>query len=102
MTVPTRSGAAPRILRRARLEQFELPAEDEALRREVRAFLDEWIGAGRFVPRGDARLRGFSPEFSAAVADRGWIGMNWPTRYGGHERSALERFVVLEELLAAG
>ncbi|MCY1363089.1 Acyl-CoA dehydrogenase FadE34 [compost metagenome] len=28
--------------------------------------------------------------------------MTWPKRYGGHERSALERYVVLEELLAAG
>jgi alkylation response protein AidB-like acyl-CoA dehydrogenase len=28
--------------------------------------------------------------------------MTWPKRYGGHERSALERYVVVEELLAAG
>jgi alkylation response protein AidB-like acyl-CoA dehydrogenase len=28
--------------------------------------------------------------------------MTWPKRYGGHERSAIERFVVLEELLVAG
>jgi alkylation response protein AidB-like acyl-CoA dehydrogenase len=28
--------------------------------------------------------------------------MTWPRQYGGHERSALERFVVVEELLAAG
>src|SRR5215212_8163621 len=28
--------------------------------------------------------------------------MTWPKRCGGHERSALERFVVTEELLAAG
>ena len=28
--------------------------------------------------------------------------MTWPKAYGGHERSALERYVVIEELLAAG
>lgn len=28
--------------------------------------------------------------------------MTWPRQYGGHERSALERYVVLEELLAVG
>jgi alkylation response protein AidB-like acyl-CoA dehydrogenase len=28
--------------------------------------------------------------------------MLWPKRYGGHERTVLERFVVTEELLAAG
>lgn len=30
------------------------------------------------------------------------IGMTWPKEYGGHARSSLERYVVLEELLAAG
>src|SRR2546422_11489677 len=28
--------------------------------------------------------------------------MMWPKKYGGHERTALERYVVLEECLAAG
>jgi alkylation response protein AidB-like acyl-CoA dehydrogenase len=36
------------------------------------------------------------------VGARGWIGMTWPKKYGGHERSFLERYVVLEEMLAAG
>jgi hypothetical protein len=36
------------------------------------------------------------------MGQRGWIGMTWPTRYGGHARSALERYVVLEEMLAHG
>ena len=42
------------------------------------------------------------PPSAEALGARGWIGMTWPTRYGGHERSALERYVVIEELLAAG
>src|SRR5437764_9520751 len=33
---------------------------------------------------------------------RGWIGMTWPKCYGGHGRSMLERYIVTEELLAAG
>src|SRR4051794_41795138 len=28
--------------------------------------------------------------------------MTWPRKYGGHERSARERYAVTEELLAAG
>jgi alkylation response protein AidB-like acyl-CoA dehydrogenase len=36
------------------------------------------------------------------MGQRGWIGMTWPKQHGGHERSALERYVVLEEMLAAG
>ena len=45
---------------------------------------------------------GNDPAFSRKMGARGWIGMMWPKRYGGHERSALERYVVLEEMLAAG
>ena len=36
------------------------------------------------------------------MGQRGWIGMTWPKQHGGHERSSLERYVVLEEMLAAG
>ncbi|MBN8901629.1 MAG: acyl-CoA dehydrogenase family protein, partial [Rhodospirillales bacterium] len=45
---------------------------------------------------------GLDPAFSRAMGQRGWIGMTWPRQYGGQERSALERYVVLEEMLAAG
>lgn len=40
--------------------------------------------------------------FSRAMGRAGYIGMTWPKAYGGHERPALHRYVVLEELLAAG
>ena len=43
----------------------------------------------------------FSREFSRKVGAKGWIGMTWPKKYGGHERSHLERYVVTEEMLAA-
>jgi alkylation response protein AidB-like acyl-CoA dehydrogenase len=55
-----------------------------------------------FEPRCDSWLAGFSPELSRALGERGWIGMTWSKEYGGHDRTSLERFVVLEELLAAG
>jgi alkylation response protein AidB-like acyl-CoA dehydrogenase len=41
-------------------------------------------------------------DFSRKMGQRGWIGMTWPKQHGGHERSSLERYVVLEEMLAAG
>jgi alkylation response protein AidB-like acyl-CoA dehydrogenase len=80
--------------------EFGQAAHD--LRRDVRRFLDDAREAGEFVPRCDAWLAGFSREFSQELGRRGWVGMTWPARYGGHERTALERFVVAEELLAAG
>ena len=78
-----------------------LPPECEALRAEVRDFL---ATAMQDVPRAkrNRNWSGASPEFSRLMGQRGWIGMTWPKAYGGHERSSLERYVVLEEMLSAG
>ncbi len=77
------------------------PTVDE-LRGDVRAFLAEQRAAGTFTPSVDAWLSGWDESFTAALAERGWLGMTVPVEYGGHGRSFLERFVVTEELLAAG
>jgi alkylation response protein AidB-like acyl-CoA dehydrogenase len=79
----------------------ELPPETETLRAEVRAFLREHFGDAPAQRRAHS-WGGFDREFSRKVGERGWIGMTWPRRYGGHERTFLERYVVLEEMLAAG
>ena len=73
----------------------------EALRLEVRAFLAEAL-RGRTPAQRAQSWSGVDPAFSAAMGARGWLGMTWPTEYGGHARPALERYVVLEEMLAAG
>lgn len=72
-----------------------------ALRAEVRDFLAQERRAGSFTRTPDGWDR-YDPDFSRKVAARGWIGMTWPRQYGGHERTALERYVVAEELLTAG
>jgi alkylation response protein AidB-like acyl-CoA dehydrogenase len=82
-------------------EPFEVPAECEALRREVRAFVAEASQAWSGWDIGHS-WTGFDRAFSRECAARGWTGMTWPKIYGGHERSAVERYVVIEELLAAG
>ncbi|MDP7701225.1 acyl-CoA dehydrogenase family protein [Mycobacterium sp. TY815] len=79
--------------------------EDEAtgaLRAEVRTFIAEQLAAGAFTPSVDAWLSQWDEKFTAALAAQGWLGMTVPVAYGGHGRSFLERFVVTEELLAAG
>ncbi|WP_412517286.1 acyl-CoA dehydrogenase family protein [Actinomadura madurae] len=68
------------------------------LRLEVRAFLE----GAEFTPRCDSWLTGFDPAFSRRLGERGWLGMTVPRRLGGHGRGPLERFTVIEELLAAG
>lgn len=83
-------------------DPVELPAGLADLRAEVRSFLDEERGAGRWTPRADVWLSGWDESFSRRLGERGWLGMTIPTEYGGHGRTALERYVVTEELLAAG
>src|SRR6266568_6816028 len=82
-------------------DQIRLPRECDALRQEVRAFLADEIAKGTFDPHrpghGDSHNRAFSKRIGA----KGWIGMTWPKKYGGHERSFLERYVVTEEFRVA-
>ncbi len=74
----------------------------EELRAQVRAFLHDELASGGFVPQCDCWLKGVDRTFSRKLGARGWLGLTWPKRYGGGERSPFERFVVIEELLAAG
>ena len=78
-----------------------IPAQDEALRAEVRAFLAE---ATRDIP-AHIRARswsGYSTEFSRRLAAKGWLGVTLPAEYGGGGRSAFARYVLVEEFLNFG
>ena len=75
--------------------------EAETLRQEVRSFLADALADRTPAQRAES-WQGHDPEFSRKVGAKGWIGMTWPRQYGGQEHSALERYVVLEEMLAAG
>ena len=75
----------------------ELPPEVAPIRARVRAFLER----EKHTFEAGSLMR-HSPEFSRKCAKEGLIGMTWPGEYGGAERSFLERYVVSEELLAAG
>ncbi|HEY4067786.1 MAG TPA: acyl-CoA dehydrogenase family protein [Burkholderiaceae bacterium] len=78
-----------------------IPAEAEALRAPVRAFLTEAVRG--MPPERRARTwSGFDAEFSRALGARGWIGLTLPTEHGGGGRSLFARFVLVEELLRAG
>lgn len=78
-----------------------IPKSLEPFRQEVRDFLNQakkdWSGW-----KIGHSWTGFDKEFSREVGQRGWIGMTWPKQYGGRERSSLERYVMVEEMLAVG
>lgn len=78
-----------------------IPAEDEALRSEVRSFLAQAL---KDVP-AHIRARswsGYDPAFSCQLGERGWLGITLPKAYGGGGRSAYTRYVLVEEFLNAG
>ena len=78
-----------------RLDNFD------ELRNDLRDFFQQQLnGTGR--PAWIGSWDGFDRDFSLALGERGWLGMAMPKQYGGQERSVLERYVVMEELLAAG
>jgi 3-oxocholest-4-en-26-oyl-CoA dehydrogenase alpha subunit len=82
-------------------EATDLTSEELELQANVRSFLESELPRGTFHPGlGMAAPR--DREFSRKLAERGWIGMTLPASYGGHDRSAVERFVVTEELLRWG
>jgi acyl-CoA dehydrogenase len=79
-----------------------LPRSTEDLRREVRTFIAEDRSAFGWAPRVDSWISSWDPEFSQRLGARGWLGMTTPRDYGGGGFTHVERFVVIEELLAAG
>jgi len=79
----------------------QLPAGARALRDAVRDFLADNLPA----PAPEVRARswmGFDAGFSRRLARRGWVGLTLPAQYGGAGLDAFARFVLVEELLAAG
>src|SRR5262245_26856497 len=78
-----------------------LTEREQELAAEVRAFLREELPPGSYPP-GLGMSSGRNTEFSRKLGERGWLGMALPKAYGGGERSLVERFVVVEELLSWG
>lgn len=76
-------------------EQSRLRAE---LREYFAALLDDDTRAGMGAP-------GESPEAFRAIVEQlgadGWLGLAWPVEYGGQGRSAVEQFIMFDEIQRA-
>jgi hypothetical protein len=83
------------------IEALAWPENGAALRRQVRAIVAEHVKHDDPVRLTNCWSVA-DPAFSRTLGAAGLLGMTWPKEYGGHERSPLERYIVLEELLAAG
>ena len=83
------------------LNLTQIPEEDEALRESVRALISETM-TGMPTDQRARSWMGFDAAFSRRLGSEGLIGLTLPPAYGGRGRGAFARFVVTEELLAAG
>lgn len=80
------------------------PAEAEAFREKVRAFLDEhlpadWNGIGALPPDAGAA---FEAEWRQTLRDAKLLAPHWPTEYDGSGLSHLEHVILNEEFMARG
>ncbi len=82
--------------------EFQFTEEQEEFRSEVRDFLEEEIKKGTFKPFPEGWIEGHDLDFSRKLAQKGWIGLTWPRRYGGQGKGYLDRLVLTEEFLRYG
>ena len=84
---------------------FSFSEQEEALRHEVQAFIEE-----HFTPEvladfaGGKRGRGFGPRTGPVfqkIAERGWNAIAWPKAYGGQGGNRITQFLVEEEFYRA-
>jgi alkylation response protein AidB-like acyl-CoA dehydrogenase len=74
---------------------FQLTAEEEAFRDEVRRFLAENL------PPPERRDAGFLAGWLRKVRERRWVGFSWPREVGGGGASIMEQVILREEMARA-
>ena len=85
---------------------FAWSPDDEAFRRELRAFLDarlpaDWEALSKDGPGSDAQAA-FAREFCPRLAERGWLAPHWPREYGGRDATAWQHAILGEEMWRRG
>ena len=77
--------------------------EHEALRDRLRQYYADLL-----TPEVEEQLassHGIGPDMRrvvAKMAEDGWLGIGWPTEYGGQGRSAIEQYIFFDESMRAG
>ena len=80
--------------------QIRFTPEQESWRQEVRDFLDAELPPEMAFDvefDEDEALWEFSADFTRKVGAKGWLGLNWPTEYGGLGRPPIDRMIMSEE-----
>lgn len=77
---------------------FEFTDKQNELRGQVREVVESELAAGSFEVDSMAIVAPVSQSFSKKMAERGWIGINWPEAYGGQGKGHQEKMIILEEM----
>jgi len=84
--------------------ELDLTPEQRLFRDELRSYLDEMMTPALVAELG-TNTEGGGPEFRKAMKQMGrdgYLGLSWPKRYGGQERSAVEQFLFADAVQATG
>ena len=82
--------------------RFDFTDEQTAFRASVQDFLVETLTPEFWAHQREERLPGWSPEFSKAAADKGWLAVSWPEEFGGLGKGPMEQSIYMEEMAYAG
>src|SRR6476659_142886 len=77
---------------------FSFTAEQQQFRQEVRAFCREALEDERMRALLAVGHDDHDPVLYHKIAEKGWIGMQWPREFGGHERSRVDMCIFYEEM----
>ncbi len=80
--------------------EFAWTPEQIELRQRAREFAAKAVA--RHGRSNDSWINGFSKDVAKDMAAAGFIGMTWPTEFGGGGRPPIDRLIVGEELIKAG
>jgi alkylation response protein AidB-like acyl-CoA dehydrogenase len=88
---------------------FRNTPEEEAFRKEVREFLakelpKDWPGVDPDLYHEDAfdSIHEVSVSMQKKLAAKGWLGLTWPKKYGGHEQPLWKQIILEEEMTYRG
>ncbi|MEH2486287.1 alkylation response protein AidB-like acyl-CoA dehydrogenase [Bradyrhizobium sp. AZCC 2230] len=82
------------------LPEYDLGPAGNALREQVRQWLEEsWSGDRKAeFGRRPFSKREFDADFARDIGKTGWIGLGWPSEFGGQARSPLEQIAFMETM----
>ncbi|MFE4871757.1 acyl-CoA dehydrogenase family protein [Streptomyces sp. NPDC056682] len=82
---------------------LEYTPEQQQLRTELRAYFAELVPDNVYARYADpAAQKRFYRETVRRLGGDGWLGVGWPTEYGGRGLTPMEQFIFFDEAAQAG